>query len=228
MNSIAAARSKPHEHRCAGLVPLFANLPQSDQNFIDEHLQHQQFSRNEMVFMPGDELKLIIVARGSLKIYQMSSNGREQLLRVQKAGGYEGEAWMLGYPNDSLYGQTLEPAEVCLLSHQLFHKLLVEQPLLSIRMLEMNTAKFVEMEWMNGILSIERTEGRLARYLLDQSETTGSQQFVLPVKMNVLARLIGTTPETLSRDLRSLEIRGFIARRRNLIHILDSTGLATL
>ncbi|MCI1240534.1 MAG: Crp/Fnr family transcriptional regulator [Bifidobacterium subtile] len=217
--------SPEHDHQCAGLVPLFAELPQSDQDFIDVHLQHRVFHKGEQVFMPGDELRLIIVARGSLKVYRMSRNGREQLLRVQEPGGYEGEAWLLGQPNDSLYGQALETTEVCLLSHRDFHKILLEQPLLSVRLLELNAAKLATLEQINGFLGMDRVEERLAAYLLDLSKASGSLTFTLPIRMKELAHLLGTTPETLSRKLRSFEDEGLIARNRRTLRILNQDAL---
>jgi CRP/FNR family transcriptional regulator len=221
----ASAHVSSHDHKCAGLVPLFAELPQTDQDFIDGQLQHRVFEKGEQVFMPGDELKLIIVARGSLKVYQMSRNGREQLLRVQEPGGYEGEAWLLGQPNDSLYGQALETTEVCLLSHSAFHSVLLSQPKLSVRLLELNAAKITSLEQINGFLGMDRVEERLATYLLDLAKATDSLTFTLPIRMKELAHLLGTTPETLSRKLALFEKDGLIARSRRTIKILDQDAL---
>jgi CRP/FNR family transcriptional regulator len=222
---VSEQASLGHEDKCAGLVPLFAELPQEDQDFIDSHLQHRVFHKGDQVFMPGDELKLIIVARGSLKVYRMSRNGREQLLRIQEPGGYEGEAWLLGQPNDSLYGQALETTEVCLLSHTAFHKLLLEQPLLSVRLLELNAAKLVTLEQINGFLGMDRVEERLATYLLDLEKASGSRTFTVPIRMKELAHLLGTTPETLSRKLKSFEDDGYIARNRRTLRILNQEEL---
>ena len=213
------------DHQCARLVPLFARLERSDQDFIDSQLHHRVFNKGEQVFMPGDELKLIIVASGSLKIYRMRRDGGEQLLRIQEPGGYEGEAWLLGQANDSLYGQALEKTEVCLLSHRAFHRLLVDQPLLSLRLLELNAAKLASMEQLNGFLGMDHVEERLATYLLDLAKAAGSKHFTIPFPLKELARLLGTTPETLSRTLKSLESNRLIARRRREIMIVNADAL---
>lgn len=57
--------------------------------------------------------QLAIVAHGSLKIYQLSSAGKEQLLRVIEPGGYAGEDALFGVMNDNLYGETLEETQIC-------------------------------------------------------------------------------------------------------------------
>lgn len=214
-----------HDHKCAKLVPLFSELPTTDQDFIDSQLLHRVFDKGDQIFMPGDELKLIIVARGSMKVYRMSHSGREQLLRVQEPGGYEGEAWLLGQPNDALYGQALETTEVCLLSHRAFHQLLLQQPLLSVRLLELNAAKLASLEQINGFLGMDRVEERLAQYLLDLAKAAGTERFTLPFQLKELAHLLGTTPETVSRKLKAFEDAGLIARQRREIQILRRDDL---
>lgn len=211
--------------RCAGLVPLFSELPDADQDFINDQLQHRRFERGDQVFMPGDQLRLIIVARGSLKVYQMTRSGREQLLRVQEPGSYEGEAWLLGQANESLYGQALESSEVCLLSHTAFRQLLLEQPLLSVRLLELNAAKIASLEQLNGFLGMDRVEERLATYLLDLAKVAGRPVFRIPMQMKELATMLGTTPESISRKLKEFEAAGLIARQRRDVRILNSDGL---
>lgn len=214
-----------HIHRCARLVPLFANLPRDDQDFIDGRLQHRVFARGDQIFMPGDALRLMIVSRGSMKVYRVSRNGREQLLRIQQAGGYEGEGWLLGQPNHDLYGQALEPTEICLLAHDAFHRLLLDQPLLSVRLLELNAAKLASMEQINAFLAMERVEERLASYLLGLERAAGSDRFTVPISLRQVAHLLGTTPESVSRKLRSFEDRGLIVRKRREIRILKRKKL---
>ena len=47
-----------------------------------------------------------------MKIYQLSSAGKEQLLRVIEPGGYAGEDALFGVMNDNLYGETLEETQI--------------------------------------------------------------------------------------------------------------------
>lgn len=77
------------QHLCVTLVPLFNYLSENEQIEINQLARHQQFKKNEIIFKPGDE-KLDIVARGSMKVFQLSTNGNEQLLRVVEPGSYEG------------------------------------------------------------------------------------------------------------------------------------------
>ncbi len=64
--------------------------------------------KGEQILAPNGEPQLVIVASGSMKVYQLSASGKEQLLRVIEPGGYEGESQLLGVPNESLFGEALE------------------------------------------------------------------------------------------------------------------------
>jgi len=72
---------------------------------------------------------------------------------------------------------------------------------------------------------MERIEERLATYLLDLAKATESSQVKIPMKMKELAGFLGTTPETLSRKLKSLEKDRLIKRDKQMIQILDSEKL---
>ena len=73
----------------------------------------------------------VILARGSMKVYQLSSSGREQLLRVVEPGGYEGESLLLG----DLFAEALQQPQVCVLKQADFQKLLLEYPQLALKLL---------------------------------------------------------------------------------------------
>ncbi|GHN41565.1 hypothetical protein ME796_09140 [Lactobacillus delbrueckii] len=73
------------QHICVSLVPLFVDLPEKDQLKINSLASHRRYQKGETIFQPGDE-KLQIVARGNMKVYQLSASGREQLLRVAQPG----------------------------------------------------------------------------------------------------------------------------------------------
>ena len=69
-------------HHCVSIVPLFNHLSGEDQEQIDRLVSHRHFHKGETIWQPGNDPLLIIVARGTLKVYMISSSGREQLLRI--------------------------------------------------------------------------------------------------------------------------------------------------
>ena len=72
------------EHHCVQLVPLFALLSESELAQVEQVVHHKTFKKGEAVISPFTVPQLAIVAHGTLKIYQLSSAGKEQLLRVRR------------------------------------------------------------------------------------------------------------------------------------------------
>lgn len=216
------------EHLCVSLVPLFNHLEVADQKKIHALVKHRMVAKGEQIFTPDGEKQLVIVARGNMKVYQLSSNGKEQVLRVVEPGEYEGENQLFGVQNDALFGEALEPTEVCILRQQDFSNLLLKYPQLSLKLLEINATKMVKTEQQTQFLMMEKVEERLATYLLDLAKVADSNELVLPMKMKELALFLGTTPETLSRKLKLLESKQLISRKKRTIILLDQDGLEDL
>lgn len=215
------------QHICVSLVPLFMDLPGKDQLKINSLAIHRRYQKGEMIFQPGDE-KLQIVARGSMKVYQLSASGREQLLRVAQPGDYEGEKQLFGLENDSFFGEAMENTEICSLGKADFNRVLLGNPQLSLKLLELSTQKLLATERQTQFLAMERVEERLASYLLDLAKVAGSDQVQLSMKMKDIAFYLGTTPETLSRKFKLLEKMGYLKRTGKQVKILDEDGLLDL
>lgn len=189
---------------------------------------HHIKEKGELIFTPTSADQLVIVARGSLKVYQLSANGKEQVLRVIEPGGYEGEKQLFGVRNELLFGEALEKTEVCVLKQRDFTQLLLDYPQLSLKLLEINAQKMLKVEQQARFLMMEKVDERLATYLLDLAKVAESDQVVLPMKMKELALFLGTTPETLSRKLKRFEEKQWIRRNKRTVWLLDQDQLADL
>lgn len=204
----------PHD-LCVQLVPLFDGLDGEDQLRLQQETRFRTFRKGDIVFSPDSDPQLSIVARGSMKVYRLAPNGREQLLRVIESGGYEGESQLFDAGNQNLYGEALADTTVCVLSRRDFRQLLDACPQLSIRLLSTIAGKMTRVESQAQFLIMGRVEKRLAAYLIDLSESSGGSLRVrIPMTMKELASYLGTTPETLSRKLRYMEDNNLIARHR--------------
>lgn len=217
-----------HEHLCVTLVPLFNDLDLDDQKKINEIAEHVIVDKGETIFSPYSDPELIIVAKGNMKVYQLSSNGKEQLLRVVEPGGYEGENQLFGAKNDILFGEALEKTELCVLRQEDFQNILLEHPQLSLKLLEINARKSVSAEQQAQFLMMEKVEERLATYLINLSKSQNSLTFKLPLLMKELAAFLGTTPETLSRKFKLLEDERYLSRNNGIITIINEDALEDL
>ncbi|OJG73658.1 CRP/FNR family transcriptional regulator, anaerobic regulatory protein [Enterococcus phoeniculicola] len=213
------------EHLCVTLVPLFNHLELDEQKKINQLVTHRFAEKGEQIFTPESDAQLIIVARGALKVYQLSASGKEQLLRVVEPGGYEGENQLFGAVNEVIFGEALEKTEICILKKSDFTELLLKYPQITLKLLEINADKSLTLEQQTQFLMMEKVEERLATYLLNLGKATRKSQVHLPMKMKELAAFLGTTPETLSRKFKLLEEANLIIREKKEVELIDWDGL---
>ncbi|WP_010630904.1 Crp/Fnr family transcriptional regulator [Sporolactobacillus vineae] len=210
---------------CATLVPLFSHLEDRDLDKINNRIYDRTYHKGEQIIRPDGEPQLVIVAGGSMKVYQLSPSGREQLLRIIGPGSYEGEAALLGAENNNLFAESLQETKACILRRQDFVRLLQDDPQLSLKLLESNAAKIVSIEEQARLLMLGTVASRLATYLTNLNKTESGATFQLPLKMKELAGFLGTTAETLSRTFRQLEEQGLIQRKWRRITICEPQKL---
>lgn len=198
---------------CVHLVPLFNALSEEDQLKIEDLVQHRSYQKDEIVIEPSSSSNLIIVARGSAKLYSLDENGRENITQILHTGDYAGENWLFGENNSATYVEATENSEICLLSRKDFLKLLQSKPALSLKLLEQSMMKMRSMQKQIDLLALPKVEDRLFNYLESYSEQIGRKTFTLPLKMKDLALYLGTTPETLSRKFALLEKQRILKRK---------------
>ncbi|WP_270456639.1 Crp/Fnr family transcriptional regulator [Allisonella histaminiformans] len=164
-----------------------------------------------------------------MKVYMISSSGREQLLRILTPGDYEGVNTLLGAMAQDIFIDSITDTEVCLLRKKDFTALLSRTPQLALKLLELYAQRMADTENQTRFLTMENVETRLATYLQALSlQFSPSSHLTLPMKMKDLASYLGTTPETLSRKLHNLEDKEIISRKGRKLRILSPSGLNEL
>ena len=80
------------EHICASIVPIFKDLQYSELQKINTLITKKDFPKNSVLFTKGDVAKqLHIVRYGRVKLYEMSEDGRQQIIRLLEPGDFFGD-----------------------------------------------------------------------------------------------------------------------------------------
>ncbi|MCI1892529.1 MAG: Crp/Fnr family transcriptional regulator [Schleiferilactobacillus perolens] len=207
-------------HHCTRLVPLFKALSTTAKDEIDTLTQERQLAKGEQIARPGDSERLIVVAKGLLKTYQLTAAGNEQLLTITAPGQYVGEQALLGAPNPAAYTEALAASTVCFIERTDFTQLLLTHPDLSVSLLTATAKKIQQAEQQSGYLADESVPQRIRQYLHDLQIESGRDVITIPFAWKELANYLGTTPETMSRQLKIMVQNGEISRQGKTIHFL--------
>jgi len=211
-------------------IPLFKGLPERQIVEISKIALNRPFNRGQIVFSEGDEANgFYILVSGRIKIFKLSSEGKEQILHIFESGEPFGEAAVFAGETFPAYAETLEESEVIFFPRKAFMELIKRDPSLTMNMLAILSLRLKHFTRLVEDLSLKEVPQRLAAYLLYLSESKDEPNNVeLEILKGQLASLLGTIPETLSRILNKMASQGFIQVQGRKIKLLDRKALKDL
>jgi CRP/FNR family transcriptional regulator, dissimilatory nitrate respiration regulator len=211
-------------------IPLFEGLPEGQLPIIARIVARRTYRRGEIIFMEGDEGNgFYIVEAGQVKIYKISSEGKEQILHLFGPGESFGEVSVFtgqGFPANAKANMT----STCLfIPRSDFIEIIRQDPTLALNMLGVMSLRLRKFSGLIEDLSFKEVPGRLAAYLLFLSDRAPDPDHLeLEVSKGQLAALLGTIPETLSRILTRMNRLGLLKSEGSRIRILNKSVLQNI
>jgi CRP-like cAMP-binding protein len=212
-------------------VPLFADLTEGELQLLAARALPRTYQPGETIFSEGDPCEgLYIVAAGSVKIFNTSATGREQVLDIEGAGNSLAELPLFdggAYPASTA---AVEPCTLLFISKKEFRALCLERPEVSLKVLKAVSARLRRLVAMIERLSFTTVRQRLAAWLLEEAKTQGKTtprgtEFTLRINNQELAFQIGTVRELVSRNLSHLQAQGVLKIQGRTFIIPDLPSL---
>jgi CRP-like cAMP-binding protein len=216
----------------------FRGLSRSQLASIVQVAQAQVFGKGDLIFRQGgDATGFFVVRWGRVKVFRVSSAGKEQILNIFETGDNFAEVAALDGKPFPASAATLEPSELIFFPRGSFLDLLHQNPDISINILISLSQYLRHLTDVIEELSFKDVPQRLATYLLRLDASSLALQsppedrgtvVVLDLTKSQLASALGTIPATLSRAFYHLSREGLIAVNGAQIAILDRDGLQRL
>ena len=207
-------------------LPLFSALPEEEFADLVSRCVRQRHAGGEEIFAPGDEAdRFFVILSGTVKVFQLSAKGDEQILHLYGAGQTFGEAAMWSQVPYPAYAIALDETWLLVVSRAELQSFIEHRPELAMAMLAGLSTKLREFNRLIEHLALKEVPGRLAQVLLDMAEESGQETIRLRQTKRELAAQIGTVSETLSRAFKKLAQQGLINVDGSRITILDPDGL---
>lgn len=212
-------------------VPLFRSLRAEDSRHIAALLQKQTLRKGDSLFRKGEEgHSLYMITAGKIKILRHSRDGDEMILAMLSAGDFCGEMALLdGMPRSAdavaveethLYGLNRKD----FLSYVLNNETAVKAILSALSKRLRKADDFLEDIFFLNVAA------RLAKKLIELGSSNGFKEDEGgPIRISVtqkdLAGMIGSTRESVNKELRSLRENRLITLSGNAILINDLEAL---
>jgi CRP/FNR family transcriptional regulator, dissimilatory nitrate respiration regulator len=218
--------AKSHQDIIGGTL-LFHGLSQKEIKRIGEIAVEKRFSRGESVFFEGDDSNgFYIIGEGLVKIYKVSTDGKEQILHILGPGEPFGEVPVFSGQRFPANADTISESRVLFFPRPAFVDLVIKNPTLALNMLAVLSVRLRQFTTQIENLSLKEVPARLAGYLIYLAEEQNSGDVVtLTISKGQLASLLGTVPETLSRVFTRMNVQNLIAVEDRRITLLDRERL---
>ena len=211
-------------------IPLFDGLPADQLEAIKKIAIEKQVNKGEIIVSEGDEGKgFFVIAEGRVKVFKVSTEGKEQILHIFGPGQPFGEVPVFEGQRFPANAQAIERSQVLFLPRAAIVGLIAANPSLALNMLAIMSKKLRQFAVQIENLSLKEMPARLASHLIFLALEQGQDEVVtLNISKGQLASILGTIPETLSRIFAKLSGNNLIRVEGKKITLLDRSGLEDL
>jgi CRP-like cAMP-binding protein len=210
-------------------ISLFKGLPKEQLDEVVNSMADQTFDRGQTVLSEGEVAEgFFVLVQGKVKIFKLSTEGKEQILHFVGPGESFGEVPMFSGGRFPANAETIEKSRIFFFPRAAFLDLIGTDPTLAMNMLADLSKRLRQMTRLVEELSLKEVPSRLAAYILYLSSENESDDVGLDITKGQLASLLGTIPETLSRILGKMSAQEVISVQGRKLKILDRTILEDL
>ena len=200
-------KSKTKEQYCIHAVPIFKSLTIDQMEKVHSLIRHKHYTEGETIYQPGEIAdSFYFLKSGKLRVYRLSEMGKEQLIRIVDQNDFIGELALFKKGIYEAFAQAQTDCSICAIKHEDFRELLLEYPNISIEMLSVITKRLATSEQQTAWATTETVRDRLIHFLISLIDSAEKEPIIkLNMAKKDLASYLGTTSESLSRELTRLE-----------------------
>ncbi len=201
---------------------LFATL--SDDARVARVAIRRTYAQGEMIIFEGDTCRAVyFIAAGKVRVYRLSTEGREQVL-AQLGPGQAFNTVPPFRPNGVNHAtvEAVSPLALYVIFCEDLHRLVRECHELALVILRDFAGRLDRLTDLVEDLSLRTVRGRLARFLLENAEVDGTASRWTQAE---IAAHLGTVRDVVGRTLRDLADAGLVRIARQRIVLLDREGL---
>ena len=207
----------------------FSKLDLAALEDVSRFIFERKSPAGEIILQEGEEHKVLyFVISGLLKLFAISPEGREFIVRIVYGGDSINDDAIFGNGPNVLSAMSMSPVLLYGLRQQDLDRILRAHYQVNSDIAEVFAARHRYLVRLATDLVFKNVTGRLAGLLLEREKLARASTEELRITQQEMASMIGTVREIVSRSLRDLEAMGAISLRHNQIIIIDRDQLREL
>ena len=213
-------------------VPLARGLSKEQLETLASFTRKKKYRSKQLIIAENDKIReFYMIARGRVKMFKNSVDGREQTLHLFGPGELFG---MCATSSDFIFpanAMALEQSTLLIFPVDMIEALGRQDPTILFNMISVLSCMLKDSMLMIETLSLMKIPQRVASFLLlstPKKICSKGDNMKLVVNQKELAKILGTTPETLSRVLKKMTVEHIIDVQGKHIKVLDCESLEEL
>jgi len=209
---------------------LFGQLDVDALNRLASYSHTKSVKAGATIFERGDPgTSLFAVLRGTVKISNQSSNGKDAVLNMIPAGGIFGEIALLDGQSRTADAFAVSDCELMQIDRRDFVPLLTQNPEIALKLIEVLCGRIRRTSEQVEDMTFLDLPGRLAKTLLWLSEQSGSSPTrKISITQREIGQIIGMSRESTNKQLREWEDKNWVKLERGGLVIIDPRPLTEI
>lgn len=213
-------------------LDLFQGLPVEKLRVLAERSRSRTYKAGETLIGEADPAHAFyVVITGQIKLYKSSPEGKEQTLYLLRPGDPFGMCTAFAIDSFPANAMALEESDILLIPGPVMEAVAMEEPHLLLNIIRIISDRLKESMTLIESLSLKEIPQRLAAFLLHSLKREGEKatnRLVLTITQRELAKILGATPEALSRAIRKMSNAKILVMDGRSIRILDREAIVAL
>lgn len=215
---------------------IFCTLQKDDIEAINNNKGCSYYKRGQIIFNQNAiPHGIFVIYSGKVKIFQLSENGKEQIVRMATVGDVIGYRALLSSEYYTSTAEAITNSEICFIPKELFFDMMAKNFDVTSGLMKLLTKDLRLAENKITGLAQKSVKERMAEALLFMKETYGFEKDNKTINVVLtreeIANLVGTATETAIRLLSSLKTENLIdfdGKKIKLLSIPQLTYIANL
>lgn len=213
-------------------LDLFQGVPTEKLRTLAERSRYRTYKAGEMFIGETDPAHAFyVIVTGQVKLYKSSPEGKEQTLYLLRPGDPFGMCTAFAIDSFPANAMALEESGILMIPGPVMEAVATSEPRLLLNIIQILSDRLKESMTLIESLSLKEIPQRLASFLLHALTREGDREMKrleLTITQRELAKILGATPEALSRAVRKMSNAGILTMDGRTIRILDREALEAL
>ena len=213
-------------------IVLFQGVSLEKIQLLAAQAKYKKFKSGEIVIGEADPIRsFYVVIYGQLKLYRSSMEGKEQTLQLLGPGDPFGLCTAFATESFPASAMAIVESSVILIPGMVMEATARQEPVILFNIIQILSQRLKDSMTLIESLALKEIPGRLASFLchlLSKDNADRKTSVKLTISQRELSKILGATPEALSRALRKMANDGILSTEGRVITILNHKALKQL